>query len=134
MRRFSSTPRARSIVLALAGVGALVRGLGYLSPPSTGLTTFIEGALPLYVWALVWIAAGSVAVAGIWSRGVARWGLSIIAALWFTWFVAYMWAWIGGDSSRGWLTAGSFGVLAGYSWALAYLIDTPGRRGEPWNG
>lgn len=134
MQRLQSIPRVRAAVLVVAAIGAVVRGLGYLDPTGTGMTLFVDGLLPLTAWAAVWITAGAFALAGIWSRPVARWGLSIIAALWFTWFVSYMAAWISGDSTRGWLTAGGFFVIAVYSWIFAYLIERPGKMGEPWNG
>lgn len=134
MRRFSPWTIIRTVVLLTAGIGAIVRARGYLNPPTTGMTSFIDGALPLTAWAVLWLVAGIIAIAGIWSHIAARWGLSIVAALWFTWFLSYMVAWIAGDSSRGWLTAGGFFVISIYSWIFVYVLERPGKLGEVWNG
>lgn len=129
-----TAPVVRVVVLLTAATGAFVRSLGYVNPPTSKATSFIDGLLPITAWAVIWAVAGVVALAGLWHRSLAKWALNIIAALWFTWMLSYIVATTTGDFSRGWLTAGGFFVIAAYTWTFAYLIDRPGRAGEPWNG
>lgn len=56
---------------------AVVRGIDYLITPSGSsvLLNFTEAAAPLWVWAIAFITAGSVGLAGEWwmSFGVSSW-------------------------------------------------------------
>lgn len=127
MRAFEPThPRLRVAALVVFGYGALSRGLGYIDAPKTGLTTFVDALVPLHVWAAVWIAAGTLIVAGIWHRLIARVALGLGGTLWAVWGLSYMWATLIGDQSRGWFTGSTMLTLAGAMYICAALADSAG--------
>lgn len=130
MQAIAAHPRERAALHLVFGAGAIVRGAGYIDPPSTGLTTFVDGWLPLHVWAAVWILAGVSILAGIRWRGIGRWSVAFTANLWAVWTISYLWAWIVGDSTRGWFTAGALGTIAATMYIVARIIH-PSTRQEP---
>lgn len=122
-------PRLRAATLLTGSVLAGTRGAAYLvSPPNTGLTTFVDQAVPLQVWGVLWIAVALIILGGFLSGAVARVGLSFGAALWAVWGTSYMWATIVGDSSRGWVTGSLMLCAAGTMWILAALIEASRSR------
>lgn len=127
MRAFEPThPRLRVTALAVFAYGSVARGLAYIDPPQTGLTTFVDALVPLHVWAVVWIAAGTLMVAGIWHRGIARVAINLGGTLWAVWGLSYMWATLIGDQSRGWVTGALMLTLAGAMYICAALADSTG--------
>ena len=127
MRGYEFHPKLRVTALSVYAGGVAIRGLAYLNtPPSTQFTTFVDAVVPLQVWALVWMGAGALLLAGIWNRVVARWALSIGASLWAVWALSYTLSWIFGDQSRAWVTAGAMATIAGSMWITAVLTDSAG--------
>lgn len=125
-------PRLRIAALAIVATGAVTRGCAYIDQPSTGgLTHFIDALVPLHLWAVVWIAAGVMVLAGIWHRVLARYALSFTAMLWGIWGLSYMSATVLGDSSRGWVTGALILNVAGLTIIVAALADTVGPPREP---
>lgn len=126
MRSFAQHPRFRVAALTVFSYGAVTRGLAYIDPPDTGLTTFVDALVPLHIWAAVWITAGIAMLAGIWHRDIARWALSLGATMWLVWAASYMWATLVGDSSRGWVTGSAMIVIAGAMYITAALAASVG--------
>ncbi|GLB62647.1 hypothetical protein NCCP2495_05250 [Dietzia sp. NCCP-2495] len=127
MRAFDPLhPRLRVSALAVFAYGSVSRGLAYIDAPQTGLTTFVDALVPLHVWAVVWIAAGTLMIAGIWHRVIARVALNLGGTLWAVWGLSYMVATIVGDSSRGWVTGALMLTLAGSMYICAALADSAG--------
>ena len=135
MRAFEPLhPRLRVAALVIVASGAVARGVAYIDQPDTGrLTHFVDGIVPLHVWAFVWIGAGICLVAGIWHRVIARYALAFTATLWATWGLSFMWATITGDAPRGWVTGSLMLTLAGTMVIIAALADTVGPPREPVN-
>lgn len=132
VRGYDLHPKLRITALSVYAGGAAIRGLAYLgATPSTQFTTFVDSVVPLHVWAIVWIGAGSLLVAGIWHRVIARWALSIGASLWAVWALSYTLSWIVGDQSRAWVTAGAMATIAGSMWITAALADSVGPPAGP---
>lgn len=128
MRAFEPNhPRLRVAALALFAAGAGARGFAYVGKPTTGgLTTFVDALVPLHVWAVVWIAAGTLMIAGIWHRFIARIALNLGGTLWAVWGLSYVAATMVGDSSRGWVTGALMLTLAGAMYICAALADSAG--------
>lgn len=133
MRAFEPLhPRLRIAALAIVAAGAAARGCAYIDQPSTGgLTHFIDALVPLHLWAIVWIAAGVMVLAGVWQRVLARYALAFTAMLWGIWGLSYMSATVFGDSSRGWVTGALILNVAGLTIIVAALADTVGPPREP---
>lgn len=130
MQALAAHPKERAALHLVFGTGAILRGLAYIDPPSTGLTTFVDGWLPLHVWAAVWICGGVAIFAGIRWREIGRWAIAFTASLWALWTISFLWAWAVGDSSRGWVTAGALGTIAATMYIIARIIHPPIRQ-EP---
>lgn len=128
MRAFDPLhPKLRVSALATFAFGAVARGIAYIGEPTTGgLTTFVDALVPLHVWAVVWIAAGTLMIAGIWHRVIARIALNLGGTLWAVWGLSYMVATIMGVSSRGWVTGTAMLTLAGGMYICAALADSAG--------
>ena len=133
MRAFEPLhPRLRIAALAIVAAGAIARGVAYVNQPSTGgLTHFIDALVPLHLWAVVWIAAGVMVLAGVWQRVLARYALAFTAMLWTIWGLSYMTATVLGDASRGWVTGALILNVAGLTIIVAALADTVGPPREP---
>lgn len=133
MRAFEPLhPKLRVAALAIVSGGAIARGVAYVDQPSTGgLTHFIDALVPLHLWAIVWIAAGAMVLAGVWHRVVARYALAFTAMLWGIWGLSYMSATVFGDASRGWVTGALILNVAGLTIIVAALADTVGPPREP---
>lgn len=134
MQDMQRHPRLRVATLTVGSAVVVARGAAYLGAPTTGgLTTFVDGLVPLHVWALVWITAGAAIFCGIWSRTLARVAMSCGAALWSVWGLSYIWATIVGDSTRGWVTGATMLGMAGFMWILAnlaYVLHVNGGDGS----
>lgn len=76
----------------------------------------------------MWITAGALMLAGIWQRVIARWALSLGAALWAVWSASYLLSWLVEDQSRAWVTGTAFALIAALMWIIAALADA---RGPP---
>lgn len=128
MRAFEPLhPRLRIATLGTFAFGSVARGFAYIGQPTTGgLTTFVDALVPLHVWAVVWVAAGTLMVAGIWHRVIARIALNLGGTLWAVWGLSYVAATVVGESSRGWVTGTLMVTLAGAMWICAALADSAG--------
>lgn len=133
MRAFEPLhPKLRITALAIVALGAAARGAAYLNQPTTGgLTHFIDALVPLHLWAIVWIAAGTITLAGIWHRVIARYALAFVSMMWTVWGLSYMTASIFGDAPRGWVTGALLLNVAGLTIIIAALADTAGPSREP---
>lgn len=120
-------PHLKTASLVFFSQAAIARGIGYLQKPSTGgLTTFVDGLIPLRAWAVIWILGGISMLIGIKYRAIARLSLSLGASLWGVWAISYFLATLTGSSSRGWMTGSLILGLAGAMAISAALIDTEG--------
>ena len=135
MRDFATHPRLRAATLVICGTGAIIRGIAYISGPKTAAyTTIVDTWVPLRLWAVVWMAAGAVMVAGIWHRDIARLGLAIGVGLWGTWAISYFVSWIvsmfADAPGRGWVTGAAFAMIAGLHWIVMFLAERSGPGGR----
>lgn len=127
MRAFEPLhPRLRIAALSVFAFGAINRGLAYVDAPNTRFTTFVDAVVPLRVWAIVWIVAGLLMLAGIWHRVIARWALSLGGSLWAAWGLSFYLSWMLGHQDRGWVTGSAFLTLAGIMFITAALADSVG--------
>lgn len=119
--------RVRVVVLLSAAATTIGRGASYLVPgwDRTAHVSFVDLLIPVEVWAAVWIAAGAAMILGVWCPRVARWSMSTAAALWATWGVSYLLAWMLLDTARAWVTAMPFGLIAVYTAVITYLMEPP---------
>lgn len=125
-------PRLRVAALSIVSAGAIARGAAYVDEPTTGgLTTFVDAIVPLHVWAIVWIIAGTTVLAGVWHRIIARYALAFVSMLWGIWGLSYMWATVIGDAPRGWVTGSLILTLSGLTIIIAALADAVGPPREP---
>lgn len=101
MFRNSARPKAIRIVLGLYGLLAVIFGLSYTSilkeslPAPPGLD-LITNVLPIWVWGVLWMAAGILGIsAAITSlRWEFRIGFNVIVWLQMLWTVSYLIHWI----------------------------------------
>lgn len=89
----------RGVPLLLLGTGQVCWGIGYVAAPSTDREGMVGllAVMPLCGWALVWMAAGAVALVGAFLReGPDRWGFIAAVMPPLVWALGYAYAGIGG--------------------------------------
>lgn len=119
--------RARVAVLTAVATAVIGRGASYLGPSweRSAHVSFVDLLIPVEVWSIVWIATGLALLVGIWCPRIARWAMSASVALWSTWAISYVAAWAFLGTSRAWVTALPFGLIAVLIGVLAYLMEPP---------
>ena len=102
--------------LLILGVSILLRGVSYIPHEIGGRidTHPAEGALPISVWAVVWIGVGVLClVAAPWHEGpVAAVALGLGIGLNALWAASFFTATITGEMSRGWVTGTGYATVA----------------------
>lgn len=102
------------VVLGLIGLSSAARGFFYL--PSvvrdSDRLPAVEEYAPLWVWAIIWIVGGVVAVVCALMHRWLSLGVGIIIGLPVMWMVLYLGAWVTGESRGGYVTALTYGVAA----------------------
>lgn len=120
------------VLLGLIGLSSAARGFFYLPAvvrDSDRLPT-VEQFAPLWVWAIIWIAGGSIAVVcALLHRGMSL-GVGLIIGLPVMWAVLYLGAWVTGESRGGYVTALTYGVAA-LSITAYYVLLSQRGGGEP---
>lgn len=103
-------------VLIILGVGIIGRGISYIPSEWTGRIDShpAEGALPLAVWSLIWIAVGILClVAAFWPEGwPAAAGIGAGIGLNTLWAGSFLTATINGTMPRGWVSAIGYLTIA----------------------
>lgn len=136
VRRLGSSEydrRVRRAILITIAVVAFLRGWAYLGPaaPDTGdRLAFLDGVVPLPVWAGVWVFTGVIALIGLRVAHVARLAMSFSVGLWGVWAISYFVAWVFAGESNAWVNAVP---LAGFAFLIAivsYLMEPPPRVRE----
>lgn len=119
------------VVLGLIGLSSAARGFFYLPSvvrDSDRLPT-VEEYAPLWVWAIIWIVGGVVAVVCALMHRWLSLGVGIIIGLPVMWMVLYLGAWVTGESRGGYVTALTYGVAALTSTAYYVLLHQRIRTG-----
>lgn len=120
------------VMLGLIGLSSAARGFFYLPAvvrDSDRLPT-VEAFAPLWVWAIVWITGGSIAVICALLRRWMSLGVGLIVGLPVMWAVLYLGAWITGESRGGYVTALTYAV-AGLSITAYYVLLNQRGGGVP---
>lgn len=110
------------VMLGLIGLSSAARGFFYLPAvvrDSDRLPT-VEQFAPLWVWAIVWITGGGVAVVCALLRRWMPLGIGLVIGLPAMWAILYLGSWLQGDSRGGYVTALTYGVAA--LTATAYYV------------
>ena len=101
--------------LLILGVSIILRGVSYMPVMGGGVSSHpAEGALPIEVWAVVWIGVGVLClVAAPWHKGpVAAVALGLGVGLNALWAASFFTATITGEMSRGWVTGTGYATVA----------------------
>lgn len=117
---------ARNVALIGAAFGAVTRGVAYLpfgDYERTRLLSPVEGVMPVHWWGVVWIVVGVLCLASIWARRVSIAAMALFTTLLAMWASSYMWAWIDGESARGWVTGTLFALMALWAGVLTSLLE-----------
>lgn len=120
------------VLLGLIGLSSAARGFFYLPAvvrDSDRLPT-VEQFAPLWVWAIIWIVGGSIAVVCALMHRWLSLGVGIIVGLPVMWAVLYLGAWVTGESRGGYVTALTYGVAA-LSITAYYVLLSQRGGGEP---
>lgn len=100
--------------LLILGVSIILRGVSYLPLTGGGVSSHpAEGALPIGVWAIIWIGVGVLClVSTLWHEGpVAAVALGLGIGLHALWGASFFTATITGDMSRGWVTGTGYATV-----------------------
>lgn len=132
-RRLTRRLGRRGAILTLKGTIAVLYGYGQLvQPPSDlrGLCLLLK-AMPLERWAVLWIAAGAVALVCAWLPPRRDWpGFVAVWGITAPWSMAYLVAWWPlNEYERGWIPALIFGAF-GAVCLVAIGWDEPPARSE----
>lgn len=120
------------VMLGLIGLSSAARGFFYLPAvvrDSDRLPT-VEQFAPLWVWAIIWIVGGSIAVVCTLMHRWLSLGVGIIIGLPVMWAVLYLGAWVTGESRGGYVTALTYGMAA-LSITAYYVLLSQRGGGEP---
>jgi hypothetical protein len=112
------------VTLGAVGLASAARGFFYLPAvvrDSDRLPT-VEDYAPLWVWAVIWIGGGVIAVLCALLRRWMHVGIGIIVGLPIMWSVLYLGSWLQGESRAGYVTALTYGVTALLSTAYYVLL------------
>ena len=115
LERLRSFLMTDATALLILGVSILLRGVSYLSLTGGGASSHpAEGALPIGVWAIIWIGVGVLClVAAPWREGpVAAVALGLGVGINALWAVSFFTATITGEMSRGWVTGTGYATVA----------------------
>lgn|GEM_PF-1026999 len=107
-RRVRTFCLSDGVALLVLGLGIIARGVSYV-PAAQGRSVShpAEGALPMSVWAIIWIGVGVVClVAAVWhDSAVAAVALGLGVGLNLLWAGSFIAASVDGTMSRGWVSA-----------------------------
>ena len=101
--------------LLILGVSIVLRGISYMPVMGGGVSSHpAEGALPIEVWAVVWIGVGVLCLlATPWHAGpVAAVALGLGVGLNALWAVSFFASSVTGGMSRGWVTGTGYATVA----------------------
>ena len=101
--------------LLILGVSIILRGVSYMPVMGGGISSHpAEGALPIGVWAIIWIGVGVLClVSAPWYKGpVAAVALGLGIGLNALWAASFFTATITGEMSRGWVTGIGYATVA----------------------
>ena len=123
------------VALLVLGLGILARGVSYTPhSPKTPAGHPAEDALPMSVWAGIWIGVGlACIVAAWWAESLAAAvALGVGVGLNLLWAGSFIAATVSGDMPRGWVTAVGYisvSLLVMWStWRSGKLITTNSRE------
>ena len=115
LERLRSCLMTDATALLILGVSIILRGISYLPLLGGGLSSHpAQGALPISVWAVVWIMVGVLClVAAPWHKGqVAAVALGLGIGINALWAVSFFAATITGEMARGWVTGTGYAAVA----------------------
>lgn len=129
VRRLRDTPydrRVRVAILTVVGLFAISRGWVYLGPAEflpPAYVSLLDQLIPIHVWAVCWLAAGGLVIAGIFAHPLARWSMSCVVSLSGAWSVSYLAAWAIGGIGEAWAPAALFACIAALVAVFTYLME-----------
>ena len=115
LERLRSFLMTDATALLILGVSIILRGVSYMPALGGGVSSHpAEGALPISVWAIIWIGVGVLClVAAPWHEGpVAAVALGLGIGLNALWAVSFFTASITGEMPRGWVTGTGYAAVA----------------------
>ena len=101
----------------------------YLVPSGSGISQLsLAGTLiNLQAWGVAWIVIVVAVAGGIWSRTLRIIGLALFVGMNVVWAASFLEAWVAGSSSRAWVSAKNYGVLAALGVCIAAWTGGGGR-------
>lgn len=122
MQDFSRHPALQRAALVTASSVTATFGVYFLDQgDDLNIASFVSALVPLKVWAWVWIGVAAVMLAGVLSRTLSRWSLSIGASLWTVWGMSFIVEWATNDG--GYLIGFALLGFGAFMWIVAALIE-----------
>lgn len=123
---------ARVVVLAAAGLGAIMRGLAY-APWTDAMAgdhprqlSSVDEWFPPAAWSWVWLAVGAACLVSIWWRTATRTAMSFLSGMLTAWGVSYCIAWGIENTQRSWVTGSLFLMAAAWAVVLTSMLEKRG--------
>ena len=118
-------------ILALVAIAAWCAqtATAYLVPSGSEISQLsLAGTLiNLQAWGVAWIVTAVIVAGGIWSRTMRIIGLSIFVGMNIMWAASFLEAWAVGTSSRAWVSAKNYGLIATLGVCIAAWTGGGGR-------
>lgn len=123
--------RAEQVASLVAGIACWLRGWSYLpytlGDSSPAQLAYLDGVIPLWVYAFAWMLVLPLAVSTFWVRRMWVVTLAVVAALSSLWCASFLASWLILDTPRAWVSATSFGLVAVFAGVLI-RVGTLGER------
>ncbi|SCF42631.1 hypothetical protein GA0070563_112106 [Micromonospora carbonacea] len=104
--------------------------LASASPDAQPFYAWLHGILPLWPWAVLWIAIAVVCALGS-VRNCDRVAFTAAIGIKVLWFSLYLSGWVLGDVPDGWVSAVVWGSFAMCVWLIAGWPEPVTSKGQP---
>lgn len=118
-------------LVAVWAAWAWLTALAYLDAPEIGHLQPIVGIVAQHWWSWLWGAAATLLTLGLvpwrgagWARVV---GLAVVAGLCTAWGLSFALTWLGGETTRGWVSAKNYAAQAALAMGSVWWVSTRGR-------
>ncbi len=110
---------------------AWMTAVAYLSGPEISHLQPIVAMVSPHWWSWLWGAAAAVLAVGLvpwrWSGWARVAGLAAVAGLCTAWGLSFTLMWIEGETTRGWVSAKNYGLMAFLAVGSAWWVSIRGR-------